>query len=410
MKSLAFGGRVLFFQLLGWRLRFYADASLKLLIRRWQIWCLLLFSLSPADMPFAAQIQVLAKPVDYLLTGDDTLLAWLGVSVLAAAWTSVQADALRGGAPWNYLCSLPYIATLETKTDACLLLIADLPLLLPFIAYEFSRYQTTRDFEFDCLLATALAMQLLLMQQRLLRGAQLSAFFTFAISLWALEIHGHRGSGVTVLGLLLSAPIVAAGLQKQWDKRITAGKPSPKRRFGKLSPHYHPLSNLLLINLHALVQHQELSARLPLLIYSGGIVWFGNIWQKLGLHAPVAIGLLLIGVVPLILQTAGLEITLRNGRKSIQALYASLGIGQRRLLIADLLILETLFSLLALAPIAVLHSILGSRAALVLPLGAIGVAALTWLYALDRSNMPRIMPKLMVSTWFLAMNYLWITL
>jgi hypothetical protein len=64
----------------------------------------------------------------------------------------------------------------------------------------------------------------------------------------------------------------------------------------------------------------------------------------------------------------------------------------------------------ALAPIAVLHSILGSRAVLILPLGAIGVAALTWLYALDRSNMPRIIPKLMVSIWFSAMSYLLITL
>ncbi|AMK74970.1 MULTISPECIES: hypothetical protein [Methylomonas] len=405
MKPLAPGGRALFFQLLGWRLRFYADASLKLLIRRWQIWCLLLLSLSPADMPFAAQIQVLSKPVEYLLSGSDALLAWLGISLLAVAWTSAQADALRGGPPWDYLRSLPHIATLETKLDACLLLIADLPLLLPFIAYEFSRYHANRGFEFDCLLAAALTVQLLLIQQGLLRGARLFAFLTFAISLCALEIHSLESSGIKVAGLLLAGPVSAAGLQTRWRKRIVTDKPGPSRRFAKLSSHYRPLVNLILINLRSLVQHHELSVRLPLLIYLGGIVWFGTIWQQIGLQTPVAIGLLLIGVVPLLLQTASLEITLRSGRKPMQSLYASLGISQQRLLLADLLILEALFAFLVLVPIALLYPIVGIRAALILPLGNIVLAALTWLYALDQTHKPRIMPKLIVSIWFLAMCY-----
>lgn len=398
----------LFFRLLGWRLRFYADASLNLLIRRWQIWCLLLFSLSPADMPLAAQIQVLAKPVDYLLTGSETFPAWLGMSVLAAAWTSVQADALRGGAPWHYLRSLPHIGALETKLDACLLLIADLPLLLPFIAYEFSRYHAIRDFDADCLLAAALAAQLLLIQQGLLRGATLFAFLTFAISLCALEIHGIDGSGIAVAVLLLAGPVSAARLQTRWRKRIVTDKPDPSRHFAKLSPHYRPFINLVLINLRSLLQHHELSAHLPLLIYLGTVVWFGNIWQRIGLQAPVATGLLLIGVVPLLLQTSSLEITLRIGRKPLQALYTSLGISQQHLLLADLLTLEALFTLLTLVPIAMLHPILGIRAVLILPVGNIGLAALTWLYALDQTHHPRIIPKLMVSIWFLAMCYLFI--
>ncbi|WP_020481346.1 hypothetical protein [Methylomonas sp. MK1] len=405
MKSLAPGGRALFFQLLGWRLRFYADASLKLLIRRWQIWCLLLFTLSPADMPFAAQIQVLSKPVEYLLCGSDAMLAWLGVSMLAVAWTSVQADALRGGVPWNYLRSLPHIAALETNLDACLLLIADLPLLLPFIAYEFSRYYVNRSFDIDCLLAAALAVQLLLIQQGLLRGAKLYAFLTFAISLCALEIHSLESSGIVVAVMLLGGPISAAGLQTQWRKRIVIDKPGHRRRFAKLSPRYHPLANLILISLRSLVQHQELRASLPLLVYLGCIVWFGIIWQRIGLQTPVAIGLLLTSVIPLLLQTASLGITLHIGRKPLHALYASMGISQQCLLLADLLIVEALFSFLVLVPIVILHPILGIRSVLILPLGNIGLAALAWHYALDQTYKPRILPKLMVSIWFLAMCY-----
>ena len=93
----------------------------------------------------------------------------------------------------------------------------------------------------------------------------------------------------------------------------------------------------------------------------------------------------------------------------MRPLLASLGINQRHLLIADLLILESVFALLVWAPIAMLYPSVGMpRAALILPFGAIGLALLSWSYANSPADKPQILPKLIVSSWFLAVSWLWI--
>lgn len=124
----------LFFRLLGWRLRHYADATLKLLLRRWQSVLFVLLVVSPAATPLAAQIDAVGTPIRKIVEGGSpayALTAWLILSLLAIAWAAVQADALRGGAPWRYLRTLPRLSRFETGLDLTLLLIVDLPLLLP---------------------------------------------------------------------------------------------------------------------------------------------------------------------------------------------------------------------------------------------------------------------------------------
>ena len=246
-EAVATGGRRLFFQLLGWRLRFYAEATFKLLIRRWQISCFALFILSPADMPFSAQLQGLSKPVQYLLDGDDAMPIWLALCALAAAWSSTQAETLRGGAPWLYLKTLPHIAPLEKKLDLWLLLIADLPLLLPFAAFILSRqYADIQSYSVDSLLAVALAAQLPVIQQLILRGSLPAASWVFSVSLFALWIQNFGDYDALFAVLLAAGPVSAVQLQKIRCSRLSAFKTVTPRRFGRLLAHRHPLANLAL--------------------------------------------------------------------------------------------------------------------------------------------------------------------
>jgi hypothetical protein len=79
-----------------------------------------------------------------------------------------------------------------------------------------------------------------------------------------------------------------------------------------------------------------------------------------------------------ILQVASLRHILRTVRKPIYPLLASLGVIRQHLLIADLLILESLFLLLALVPMTMLCPYIGMpTAVLILPIGAIGLVLLT---------------------------------
>ncbi|MDD1620832.1 MAG: hypothetical protein LUQ11_05080, partial [Methylococcaceae bacterium] len=335
---------------------------------------------------------------------------WLSLSALAIAWTSVQADVLRGGAPWLYLRSLPHIAPLEIKLDLWLLLIADLPLLLPFAAYELSQlYSSDQDAGINSLLALALALQLPLIQQQILRGALPAALWVFAISLCAVLIQGQGGHREAVAALLVAGPIGGIQLHNSRLGRLCKSKPGSYWRLGKLREHHRPLANLALINLRTLFQYPEITARMPLPVYAGGIVWFELSWQDMGFQTQVANWLLSISVIPLTLQVASLEITLRTARIPMIPLLASLGVSWRHFLIADLLILESLFTLLALAPVAILYLNTGlPRTVIILPLGGIGLTMLTWVYAHSQANKAKILPKLMVSGFILTMSWLWI--
>ncbi|MDD5460020.1 MAG: hypothetical protein PHG00_00035 [Methylococcales bacterium] len=216
--------------------------------------------------------------------------------------------------------------------------------------------------------------------------------------------HEEIAAALPIMGLTTTGP-----LQKIRLGNSLGLKTRSWWSFSKLSEYRHLTGNLAVINWRALTQAGELSSRVLLLIYADGIVGFGNTWQHIGFQAPVAAWLLLASAIPMILQVASLELALRTPRKPMLPLLASLGIGKQQLLVADLMALEIVFGLLALAPIVMLFSCVSLlRSVLILPSGGIALAMLTLIYASTEVDKPRMMPKLIVAAWFLAAGGLYI--
>jgi hypothetical protein len=295
-------------RLVRWRLRYYADATLKLLIRRWQVWLFLLFAGSPATMPLAAQIHAVGAPVRHAVEGGDpsyTVTAWLALTTVALAWSAVQTDALRGGAAWRFLHSLPTVVRLETPVDLAVLLIADLPLLLPFAAYLVSLPRSAA----DGAIAAALALNLVALQQRALRRSPSALAVVLASSgaAWALCREPLRETAPLLLAL---GPAIAWTLPDQWavfrPLRLSFSKP-PRT----LNADRGLLGNLIAINLRVLTRRDTLPARLILPVYALLLSGLGFGWESLGLRQPVAAGLLLAGHLPLVFQSAGLAVAWR---------------------------------------------------------------------------------------------------
>ncbi|MBP1149872.1 MULTISPECIES: hypothetical protein [Methylocaldum] len=388
----------LFFRLLGWRLRHYADATLKLLLRRWQSVLFALLVVSPAATPLAAQIDAVGMPVRKIVEGGSpayALTAWLTLSLLAIAWAAVQADALRGGAPWRYLRTLPGLSRFETGLDLTLLLIADLPLLLPFVAYGITLLGPARSGGLEHgLLALALGTQWPIVQQLVLRGswAALLVAASALIAMLALCVDGAREFAFV---LLTGGPIAAFRLRR----RLTGVMKTGSWRIGsRIGQHLHPVVNLAAMDALALMQWSQLPARVALLAYAGILGWFGTGWEAVGFQPQVAVGLLLAGFVPLIFQVAGLALTLRAERAPMRPLLASLGIGTAATFVADLLVLVAAFCLLAFLPVAKLYPLAGSYAFLILPLGSTAVAVTLALYSTIDAT--RFWPKLVTAAAF----------
>lgn len=397
-EAATLSGRHLFFRLLRWRLRHYAAATLKLVLRRWQTWLFVSLILPPASMPLAAQIQAVGTPVRKIIEGGSasySMAAWLMMSLVAIAWTAVQADALRGGAPWAHLRTLPRIADLEIPVDFVLLLIADLILLLPFVAYGIALAISDDGVLESAWLALALAVQWPVIQQLVLRGSPAGAVVAATSLLAVLALCSERGR-IFALFLFTAGPLAALHLRDRWTLGSLL-KSGSGWRASRISERRHPVLNLVTMDILALTQWSQLPARLALAAYVGALVAFGTAWENIGFQPKVAAGLLLAGLVPVIFQVAGLELSLRTGREPMRPWLASHGLGAGTLMIADVAVLVGLFLLLALLPIAALQAIAGVRAFLLLPLGAAAVTALIVFYARDGM---RFLPKLVVAVSF----------
>lgn len=396
-----------FRRLLAWRLRFYAEVTVKLLVRRWQMLLLTTLILSPASMPLAAQIQVLASPVDRLLAGADAAAIWIGFAGLAFAWSSLQGSALSGAEHWRYLSTQTGIRRWESGVDLAVLTIADLPLLLPFAAHQIELRISPSDLPFQAALAAGLALQLPLMQQRLLRGRNLAAWSIFVLSLATVQsIAAGLPAAVGLLNLI-AGPLAA----DRFAAFLSAALRPARREIGWKRPALSSESaarNLLKLNLRALLQPGVLLARLPLLAYAGAIVWFGDHWRPLGLHDSVALWLLLASMVPLLWQCAGLMLILRRARLPMLPVLTSLGIRPRQLLLADLAVVQAVFLVLEPAALAMLLPILGPRAGILPILGAVALTGLACLYANSAAHRPPLLSKLFAAAIFLAGARLWV--
>lgn len=387
----------LLLQLLGWRLRFYANSTLKLVNRRWQILLLMLLTLSPASMPLAAQIQAVAAPVRQIVAGGNAIYSlniWLIGLLLMSAWVTVQTEALLGGAAWRFMRTLPAVNKLATAVDLVLLLIADLPLLLPFLAYAISA--TPSDRVENIVLASALALQWPLYQHLLLRRST-AALIVAAASLAAVMILCREDGQLLAIGLIAAGSIAGLTLNKRLP--LWTGLKPPKSWLPTLNPRQRPLANLMRINLLALMQSSRWPKWAATAGYAGTVLWFGGVWREVGFQAPVAAALLIASLLPPLFQIAGLQTCLRTGRQPLQPMLASLGLSRRTLLLADMLVLATGFCLLAAPSVIALFSVAAWRGVLLLPLGYISLTLLLPLYA--HGNPSRLLPKLSIAVTFL---------
>jgi hypothetical protein len=381
-------------QLLAWRLRFYGDVSVKLLIRRWQFWLFLAFAVSPATMPLAAQIHVAGLPVRNVIEGYSpaySMTAWLALGLIASAWTAVQADALRGGAQWRYLQAMPGILSLEHGIDFAVILLADLPLLLPFAAYLISIPQSP----LDGLLAFALALQWPLLQLLLLRNRPGASLIAVASTAGVLTLCSDTYRPYAMI-YLTAGPLAAlhlTGHHADYDLPAWNAAPAPSRV--RLNQRSRPVLNLLKIDLLILGAKSERTSLLGLVFYAFALP--GLIGQSLtaGLKPQFAYALLLAGTIPLAFHVAALESRLQSTRASALPLLNSLGIDWRRLFLADLCLLELGYGLLALPSAAQALSMAGMRGSSLLPIGAAAVALLARHHA--RTGHLKILPKALIA-------------
>ncbi|MDD5036058.1 MAG: hypothetical protein PHE55_15010, partial [Methylococcaceae bacterium] len=124
--------------LLRWRMRWYAVATGRLLLRHWQAILLALGLLSPAATPLLMQIKFLAKPVMGIFSegnGPLWILAYcLGLQITGLAWSFLQRENIGGGPFRSYAETLPLSPGLLRSVDLSALLLADGLLSIPIIA------------------------------------------------------------------------------------------------------------------------------------------------------------------------------------------------------------------------------------------------------------------------------------
>ena len=120
------------------RLRWYALATGRLLLRRWQALLLILAVIAPMGVSLLSQVKSLAFPVFLLMSSDDSF-AWrytyiCTVQSLAVLWIMMQRDQVSGGAFMQYAQSLPLARSQRRTVDLLIVSTANSPILVMPIA------------------------------------------------------------------------------------------------------------------------------------------------------------------------------------------------------------------------------------------------------------------------------------
>ena len=120
------------------RLRWYALATGRLLLRHWQAIVLAVGVLSPVSMPILFQIKFIALPLLEVFSPGHSI-AWriLYITLLQAvafAWVAVQRSNISGGSFMIYASALPISLSQRRRVDLIVLLFADSLLLIPAFA------------------------------------------------------------------------------------------------------------------------------------------------------------------------------------------------------------------------------------------------------------------------------------
>lgn len=120
--------------LLHYRLRWYASATARLLLRRWQALMLAIGLLASADATVFENIAILNHPLLALLNpGHGAIWRFaylLALQAVAVLWALMQRAQIEGGGFMAFVGSLPFSPRERRQVDLAVLLLADSPLLL----------------------------------------------------------------------------------------------------------------------------------------------------------------------------------------------------------------------------------------------------------------------------------------
>ncbi|MDD2747941.1 MAG: hypothetical protein PHG39_10385 [Acidithiobacillus ferrooxidans] len=234
------------------RLRWYALATGRVLVRHWQVF-VLAGALVPGGMPIGKLLTGLGYPLLAALhVGHDVLWHWwrlVAIQGLALAWVMAQRRHIDGGAFMAYARSLPISTKLRRWVDLSVLLPANSLLLVPVVALVVVAPigllgATATPF----LVATVCVMTgLVLLAELAALERQLAALLIFgladALLSWSLSRPVDPASwlalgGAMVMGasfLVLRHPL-QTGLQT-WDRhRVTQSLLGGRRLFSFLPP------------------------------------------------------------------------------------------------------------------------------------------------------------------------------
>ncbi|MES2366359.1 MAG: hypothetical protein V4563_10755 [Pseudomonadota bacterium] len=125
-------------QLFAYRIRWYALATKRLLLRHWQALLLAIGVLSPAAMPALLQVKFLAAPILAIFSekqGTAAHFTYLTLlEVIGLLWSGLQRNNIAGGDSMLFISTLPISARNKRMVDLGILFLADSLLFLPVIA------------------------------------------------------------------------------------------------------------------------------------------------------------------------------------------------------------------------------------------------------------------------------------
>ena len=235
-----------------WRLRWYASATGRVLMRHWQVF-VLAGALVPGGMPVGKLLMGLSYPLLAALHGGhDVAWHWwrlVAIQGLALAWVMVQRRHIDGGAFMAYARSLPISTKLRRWVDLSVLLPANSLLLVPVVALVVvAPTGLLGAMTIPFLIATVCVVTgLVLLAELAALERQLAAPLIFgladALLSWSLSRPVDPESWLALSGaLLIGASFLVlrhplqTSLQTRTRRRVTQSLPGGRRLFSSLPP------------------------------------------------------------------------------------------------------------------------------------------------------------------------------
>jgi hypothetical protein len=318
----------------------------------------------------------LGKPVLSILEPghfQHSACLWTLALGVAWSWSSLQADALSGGKSWQYL-SLPLAPRLIQRVDLAVLLVTDLPILLPFCAAEVALLHKGDMLAIPVAVAVAaLAVQLPIIQ--LLALKRLPSIGYCLVT----DFVGLRAVAVGESSWLLVVAVVVGCL-------LGLAFPTPVRRRNalrlinppsclRLHAEHSWTSNVAAINLRYLFGTAHFSRYLGLLLYVSLPLVLHGLLQDTGMNPTAAILILSLVLMPLVLRVSDLAFDLQRLHAPMAQLYTVFGLNESWVRRMNLLVLQAVFVVFCLPLTATLYLHTQSWRALgVLPIGMLTLA------------------------------------